>query len=268
MELVLFIAAVIPVIFLCNHVYKKDINKETKGLLFKIFGLGMLICIPVSYIEVLLLDSFPVEDNSIGVISMFINVFIGVGIVEEGFKWLVTKKCGYNNKEFDEIYDIIVYATFASLGFACFENIFYVFENGLGNAILRAITSIPGHACFGITMGYYFSKAKINAINNNKNSKKYLLLSILIPTLLHTTYDALLFLGSELSVLVFFVFDITMVIYCFKLVNKMASVQYSLKNNYNPNMNNNYSPNMNYCPMCGTVNNNYTYCPYCGYKIK
>lgn len=278
MELILLVAAIIPVIILCNHVYQKDINKEPKKLLFKIFMFGVLSCIPIVIVELLLGEIFPVEKEGMNFVTAFINVFISIALVEEGFKWIVTKKCGYDNKEFDEVYDIIVYAVFASLGFACLENILYVLGNGLGNALLRAVTSIPGHACFGISMGYYLSKAKINSYNNSSKTKNTMLLSIVVPTLLHTAYDALLFIASDLSIILFFVFDITMVVYCFKLVNKMARVQ-SYMNNMNSNMYNNMSNNMynnnyinqgsmKYCPMCGSNNNNFTYCPYCGYRIK
>ena len=337
--MLLFIAAVLPVIYLCYYVYAKDINKEPKGLLAKIFILGIISCIPAVIGELLLANICPTDDASIGFPMMLINVFISIALVEEGVKWVVTKIAGYNDSNFDEVYDIIVYAVFASLGFACLENILYVFNNGLGNALLRAITSIPGHASFGIAMGYYLSKARINEINNNKSGvTKNILLSLVIPALIHAIYDAILMAG--LSVGIFFVFDIAMVIVCFGLVNKMAHVQYNLTysvqklyngninnmynqnnmnnnvynnysntiydNQYNPNMNNN--PNMysmpnntnvnmnnyvsnqvpqqpvqqqvpqavqqqgqtqaNFCPMCGSKNNNYGYCPYCGYKIK
>lgn len=320
--MLLFIAAVLPVIYLCYYVYAKDINKEPMGLLIKIFFLGVVTCIPVAILEGVVMNYFPVEDSSIGFIRMLINVFISVAIIEEGFKWLVTKYVGYKDSNFDEVYDIIVYAVFASLGFACLENVLYVFQNGMGNALLRAITSIPGHASFGIAMGYYLSKARINEINNNKSGvTKNILLSLVIPALIHAIYDAILMAG--LSVGIFFVFDIAMVIVCFGLVNKMARVQYNLTysvqklyngninnmynqnnmnnnvynnfsntiydNQYNPNMNNNpnmysmpnntnvnmsnYTSNVtsqpsNFCPMCGSKNNNYGYCPYCGYKIK
>lgn len=266
MELILLVAAIIPVIILCNHVYQKDINKEPKKLLFKIFMFGVLSCIPIVIVELLLGEIFPVEKEGMNFVTAFINVFISIALVEEGFKWIVTKKCGYDNKEFDEVYDIIVYAVFASLGFACLENILYVLGNGLGNALLRAVTSIPGHACFGISMGYYLSKAKINSYNNSSKTKNTMLLSIVVPTLLHTAYDALLFIASDLSIILFFVFDITMVVYCFKLVNKMARVQSYMNNMYNNNYINQGS--MKYCPMCGSNNNNFTYCPYCGYRIK
>ena len=60
--------------------------------------------------------------------------------------------------------NIIVYAVFSSLGFACIENILYVLSGGVGIAILRAILSVPGHMCFGVIMGYFLSQAKVNQV--------------------------------------------------------------------------------------------------------
>ena len=68
----LLLAAVLPVILLCFYIYKKDTNKEPKGMLAKIFIFGMLICIPVIILELLfgsVID--PQESDSI------IYIFIG-----------------------------------------------------------------------------------------------------------------------------------------------------------------------------------------------
>ena len=45
----------------------------------------------------------------------------------------------------------------------------YVFNYGIGAAILRAIISVPGHLSFGIMMGYYMLLAKLS-----KNKKDYM----------------------------------------------------------------------------------------------
>ena len=251
--MLLIFAAIFPVALLCYFVYKKDINKEPKGLLAKLFCFGMLTCFPAAFAEAALSDIVPVEDPSIGFIHMLINVFIGVALMEEGFKWIVTKSCGYNSKEFDEIYDIILYAVFVSLGFACLENVLYVLQYGMSNAIMRAVTSIPGHASFGVIMGYFLSKAKINQLNGNTNNvNKNLVLSIIMPTLLHAIYDAILMAG--LSTIIFLVFDIAMVAYCFVLVDKMSRVQYNLSYNTQAIYNNQYYQNTNY--NVNTMNNN------------
>lgn len=234
----LFILAVLPVIILGYNIYKRDNNKEPEGLLTKIFFLGLVTCIPVIICELLAGIIFDTNDSSLSFLHIFINVFFGVGLIEEFFKWIVTKKCGYENKEFDEVYDIIVYSVFASLGFACIENILYVLANGFSTAIVRAFLSVPGHACFGVIMGYFFAQAKIDELRKDKiNSKNNLILSLIIPSLVHTLYDALLIAEGNWNLLLFFIFDIFMVIYCLSLVNKMSKMQQSISDNINGDIN-------------------------------
>ena len=237
---ILFVAAVLPVVALCVFIYTKDKNKEPKGLLALIFFLGILSVIPILVCELTFEHFFPMNEEG-GFLSIFFNVLFGVAFVEESFKWLITKFLGYNNKAFDEVFDIIVYAVFASLGFACFENVMYVFQNGLGNALLRAVLAIPGHTCFAISMGYFFSKAKVAQISGNKGIyNRNIVLSIIVPVILHTFYDALIFNVSAVNYaelfiqfIPFLIFDLSMVVVCFITVDKTAKVQQNLTVNLN-----------------------------------
>ena len=83
--------------------------------------------------------------------------FVIVAIAEESSKYFFLKKRTWNNPEFNCQYDGVVYAVFVSLGFALWENINYVLSYGFSTAIVRAITAIPGHACFGVFMGVFLS---------------------------------------------------------------------------------------------------------------
>ena len=280
MEL-LIMSAIFPVILLGGYIYKKDIHKEPKGLLTKIFVGGMLICFPVILVELLVGKIFSVE-TSPSFIEAFINVFFGVAIVEEGFKWFITHKYGYKSREFDEIYDIIVYSTFASLGFACLENILYVVGNGFDTAIVRALLAIPGHACDGVFMGYFMSKAKVNEMNNQHGlAKKNLALSLLVPTISHTIYDALLSYEADEAILIFLAFHIITVIVCFIIIKKMSTIQQNITTNiemgniqktdtgvtYNTQAITNNEV-IKFCPICGRKVEGYNFCPNCGFKVK
>ena len=277
----LLLLAILPVFLLCFFIYKKDVNGEPSGLLAKMFIFGFLSAIPVVIGEMLLGNFFP-TDGEKNFIILFINVFISVALIEEGFKWLVVKIFGYNNKEFDEVYDVIVYSVFASLGFACIENILYVISGGVSTAILRALLSVPGHMCFGVIMGYFLSQAKVNQVNGNSGLRtKNMVFSILLPALAHTVYDALLFYSvatsSILAILIFLVFDIVMVTLCFITVGKTSKIQTNLNSNINTGviaLDKNgilayqEKKEINYCPVCGHYVKGYNYCPKCGFKIK
>ena len=232
----LLVSALLPVVVLCYFIYKKDFHKEPRALLQKLFGFGCLTVIPILAFEILLSNYFP-TDGVYDFLTLFINVFVSVGLVEEGFKWLAVKKIGYDNQEFDEIYDIIVYSVFVSLGFACVENVLFVIQSGFGTAIMRAITAVPGHTCFGVFMGYFLSKAKVNEINQNHNmSIRNLLFSLFVPVLIHTFYDAILFYAqtsafSTMYIAIFFLFIIILFGIGFIIVDKISKVQSNVSQN-------------------------------------
>ena len=277
----LILAAVLPVLVIGLYIYKKDIHREPTGLLMSLFVKGILICIPVIIVEVLVGGIFNTDNPELPFLRIFINVLFGIALVEEGFKWLVTYFSGYKSREFDEVYDVIVYAVFASLGFACLENVGYVFDGGMYTAVMRAIFSIPGHTCFGVLMGYYMSKAKVNEMNGKKDlASTNKILSIVVPTLFHGLYDTLLSTDIDMCIIIFFIVDIIMVIYCISIIRKMSKVQVNITNNINqgyiirsnegtinyvnPNMMGNFSS----CPICGKTNQGYNYCSGCGFKLK
>ena len=279
MAILLFLA-VIPVIILCSYINKKDIHGEPRKLLISIFIWGAITCLPAAFLETFVGGIFETEKETLPFSEIFINVFFGIAFIEEIVKWLVTRIKGYKSREFDEIFDIIVYAVFASLGFACLENIFYVFENGVGVAIMRAIVSIPGHGCFGILMGYYMSKAKVNEINGSFIKKtKNMILSLFVPSLFHAIYDSFLSTNLDYALLLFIIFDIFMVVYCFGIVKKMSKIQ----NNISINMENGSikenkegfidfknksKEKIKNCPVCGKNVEGVNFCSNCGLKIK
>ena len=243
----LLLISVLPVIILLFLVYKLDKKKEPKKILLTSFLWGALISIPIAIVELVLQIFIP----SVSIFYIF-NIFIGVALVEEGFKWLIVKY-KYNKDEFDETYDGIVYAVFVSLGFALIENILYVCTKGMGTGILRALTSVPGHAYYAVIMGYYCGQAKMAKTKKDSSKEKsQLLLSLLIPVLFHGIYDVLL-AENLLCILIWFIFVIFVNIYSIRLLFKASKE-------------NTKYIKAKYCVMCGTYIENMNYCPECGYK--
>ena len=99
----------------------------------------------------------------------------------------------WRDKNFDEYFDGIVYATFIGLGFACIENIEYVFSYGFQTGVVRALLSVPGHFLFGVVMGYFFSMAKFH-----QKRGIYLISGLLLAMLAHGLFDWLLMVASVL----------------------------------------------------------------------
>ncbi len=191
----IFSLALIPVVGLLLMIYfcdKKE--KEPFGFLIAIFFAGVGSVIPAFILEEL--GGKVIGTDSL--VESILHAMIVVGPAEELSKFLVLFLITWKSKNFNYSYDAIVYAVFASLGFAAIENIGYTVVFGAGTALLRMFTSIPGHACFGVYMGFFYSKAKYAKLTK-KNGKfaLHLILTMLVPILAHGVYDAILMGGNS-----------------------------------------------------------------------
>lgn len=210
----LILISVLPIFIIGLFVYMNDRDKEPLGYLFKLLFLGACSSIPIIVIESFLKLYFPVY---IGVDSFtnFFHIFISVALIEELFKYGITYFISYNNKNFCNLYDMIVYATFVSLGFALVENVFYVLDNGFNVGILRSFFAVPGHACYGIVMGYFLGLAKISEVNKRmKKSKIQFYIGLLLPVLMHTFYDFCLFSNSSFLLILFLIYVFGIYLFC------------------------------------------------------
>lgn len=259
----LLLLSILPSIILGIMIYKKDVvEKEPTILLVKLF-LGGIGAIAITLILSYIIDPILPEIDNLEVtnyIYLAINTFFKVALIEEFSKWIFLKKITWKNKEFNYIYDAIVYAVFISLGFATIENILYVLgdNGGINTAILRAIVSVPGHAFNGVFMGYYYGLSKQSLINNKKNlMKKNMILSLLIPVILHFIFDYLLLSNNNILLTIYILFIMFLYINSFNKINQLSKITVSL---YNPTRN-------YYCVNCGNkINGNF--CSFCGHKVK
>jgi RsiW-degrading membrane proteinase PrsW (M82 family) len=78
-----------------------------------------------------------------------------------------------------------------SMGFACIENILYVFQQGYVTGILRIFTAIPAHATFAVIMGYFLGRAKFTKSNNIVFS----IIALAAATIFHGLYDYFWFIA-------------------------------------------------------------------------
>ncbi len=186
-------AAVLPAIILLVYIYKHDrIEKEPRNLLFALVLWGILatfLAVASESVGAFALAYFLPggENNPAYPIWMY---FVIVALSEEGFKYLILRWRTWNSPHFNYRFDGVVYAVFISLGFALWENIGYVLLYGWGAAIMRAITAVPGHACFGVFMGAYYGLAKRSANQGEYHESRFWrVFAILIPTVIHGLYD-------------------------------------------------------------------------------
>lgn len=228
-SILLLTIAIIPVILILTFIHSKDKNKEPISLLVKLFFSGVFSCFLVILISMLLSQFLPfmqidISSGGNSFLDVFLYSFVGVALIEELCKFAMTYALGYYHKDFDEVYDIVIYAIFVALGFAGFENIMYVKNSGrIATGLFRGITAVPGHACDGLFMGYYLSLAKIAGVKKDKYEERInVAKSIFIPTVLHGIYDFCCFYGNQYIIIVFIIFIISMYIVALKKLNYIA----------------------------------------------
>lgn len=226
--------ALIPSLLLCYYIYQKDrVEKEPIGLLTFLFAVGAIVYIPSLFAESYVIGKIDAMFSesiqfSLGGVANFSSTgkqiahhglcaFVGTAFIEETLKWLCLFLITRKSKHFNCLFDGIVYSTFLSMGFAAVENIRYAWIDGWDTLLLRAITSVPGHLCFGIVMGIGYT-----IWHANGKSWLWLLLSYLLPVLVHGTYSFTGAYGTRSMNIVFYIFIFVLYALCFAGVHVMS----------------------------------------------
>ncbi len=187
--LILLALALAPGVAIGLYIYLKDKHeREPVGLLMRSFFFGILSVFVTLLISRVIGNFITIDEQSVS--EQAVHAFLIVALVEEFSKFIFVRGILYNNSNFNEPFDGIVYSVMVSMGFATFENILYVTEGGIGTAFMRMFTAVPAHASFAILMGFYLGKAKFE----HKKSY-YALHALAVATLLHGTYDYCLFIS-------------------------------------------------------------------------
>lgn len=222
--IIMFAAAIIPAIVLLRYIYKKDkLDKEPRGLIVKLVILGIISTVCAVLSETIGMNIlYSVFPNDSLIKELILN-FIVIALSEEGFKYVVLKRTTWKNPEFNCQFDALVYAVAVSLGFALWENIQYVFSYGFGTALVRAVTAVPGHACFGVLMGAWYGLAKkYENLGNLAKSKSLRRKAVIMPVIAHGAYDFFAGRASYLGSLVFIVLVLGLFFLCFNLVKGLS----------------------------------------------
>lgn len=221
---ILIAAAIIPAIFLLVHVYRADkLEKEPAPLLISLVLYGIAATFIALVLERLgswILGQYFEETSTIYNAIMYFGV---VAFSEEGAKYFLLRRRTWNSAAFNCQFDGVVYAAFVSLGFALWENISYVLMYGFTTAIVRALTAVPGHACFGVFMGVWYGLAKrLHGQGRDGASKLCRVLALLLPAFLHGCYDFIASIESVHYGWLFAAFVGVMFLLAFILVKRQA----------------------------------------------
>ena len=214
----LLLLALAPVGILLAYVWLRDkYEKEPWRMLFTALLLGAFSVLPVIVLESLLMEIGLLFSDMFGV---FWHAFVVAAFSEESFKLLFLLLLVWKSPEFNEKFDGIVYAVFVSLGFAAVENVLYVFDYGVEVGFSRAVTAVPGHFLFGVTMGFYVGLAKFYP----EKKKQYLRSALFYPLAMHGVYDFILMANHPWVLLIFVPFVIFMWRYGLKKMNQLSNV--------------------------------------------
>ncbi len=221
--LFLLLLGVLPPLLLILYMYKLDrIEREPIGLLLHLFIAGGLTTIGAGYVERLgmwLVDLTPLS----GLAQLAVTNFIVVALVEEGVKMIALRRISWYDRNFDHVFDAVVYSVAVSLGFAAFENVMYLLSFGVRIAPIRAITAIPMHCITGIFMGHYYGQAKYCENMHWWNHMTfYNVIAVVIPVLLHGFYDFAASSNDMLLSCIFFAYVVILDIVAFASVRKYA----------------------------------------------
>lgn len=218
--------AIIPGLLIIIYVYVKDkVEKEPVGLIIKIIIFGVISCIVAGILETIESDFLPKYQE--GTIEYaLVTSFCMAAFVEEIVKFCAMKWGSWRYQGFNYRFDGIVYGVSAAVGFAVYENIMYVASYGLQTAIVRAFTAVPLHAFCGVFMGVFYSYAKkASILGHGAKSVGYRLLALLVPMLIHGTYDTCAFMGEKGTVPLL-VFVVILYIAAISTIKKMSREDY------------------------------------------
>ena len=220
-KIFLLLSAILPTLALLSFFMYSDKFVEPKKNVLSTFILGIFIIAPLQvfyYLTIIILGE-PIEYNP------FFRAFFKAAFLEEFFKFCVLFFFCTKFTEFNEPMDGIVYGIAASLGFAFWENLEYIYiyddkviKDALQTSWMRAHTAVPSHAFDGVIMGFFIGK---HYFRKNK-SNIYLVLALFIPVILHGFYDWVLMDDSLNSNLMYLsmVIELGLVIYLYRSLKK------------------------------------------------
>jgi len=222
---------ILPSIIWLLFYLRRDAHPESNRMVLKIFFYGILAALPAILLEMGILGFLQELKFSPSLLT-FLNIFIGVALIEEFLKYLVVREKVLDHPEFDEPIDIMLYMIIAALGFAAAENILILFSLGpvflLGNVFTVSLLRFWGatflHALCSGSLGYFWALA----IFETKKGKNLLVIGLIQAVVLHGLYN---FSIMELSGKLSFLIPIAVLVYLaiflyfsFKKLKKIKSV--------------------------------------------
>ena len=175
--------------------YRQDIfDKEPKRFVILIFVLSMPLSVLSGLLEYTLDQGSNLYSEKSGFLVAALFYLGVVAVIEELAKFFVVFTVAYPNKAFNEPMDGIVYAAAAAVGFASFENVFYVLNKGPLVLLLRGPFSTLGHVLFSALWGAALGLS----LTEPSRSRRFRMIAtgLVLSILAHGTYNILISLSQ------------------------------------------------------------------------
>lgn len=230
-----FVPSIIWLVFFAFQ----DKHREKFRNLIEIFVWGMLIALPIAFVQRMAGSVF-YEYYLASAAAFAVFSFLAVAFVEEVGKYIVVRFKAMTRVFFDEPQDAIIYMITSALGFAAIENMSYAFQfsQNFGDVFkivaFRGISSTFLHVAASGVLGYFLALS----LENKKEGKRFLLIGIGLATLLHGIYNSFIMkigshvsqgegIGSALDVLMLSSLLIISGIIVITGLNKLANIKFS-----------------------------------------
>ncbi len=154
--------AIVPAVLVAWLVYRSDKEREPPRVVVGTFVLAALFGAGALFLErkAATFTGLDARVSAAGSAGSLVFLFLVVAPMREALK-VAAVWPAFRSKHFDEPYDGVVYASVASLGFACVENALVLHDHPTGAVWLaRAALALPAHVFFAVTWGYALGRSK------------------------------------------------------------------------------------------------------------
>ncbi len=187
-------AAIAPSLLILWTIATMDNRREPARVVLIAFFLGAASAYLISYLKM------PVPGLSLlgdaPVLQAYLQATVGVAAPEEAIKLIVLVFFCSRYIAYDHPMEGVVYGAAVGLGFAAYENLFYLATNPdvwKTLALVRGLFTVPVHGALGVIIGIYAVKARFGTVTAETRRRGYRTTSYLtgwaIATVLHGLFD-------------------------------------------------------------------------------
>ena len=188
------LVSILPGVLWLVFFYRKDrYEPEPKRVIARVFLGGMLMVFPAGALELLGKEGLTLARTSGDLRLIFFYSFFFIGLIEEGFKFLLLALAVNYRKDMNEPVDGIIYGITVGLGFAALENLLYTRAMGFEVGIWRAVVTCLAHATFSGWGGYFLTAGR-----RSRSVRQRFFRGYGVALFWHGLYDFLIFLDTPL----------------------------------------------------------------------